>query len=197
MKNIESILKEAGIELTDEQKEAIRKEVAANYKTIADYEKQTGKLSELQTQYNTIKTSLDKFDGVDLDDLKSQIETAKKQASDAEENAKKQLAARDYSDAVKEAISNLKFSSKAAEKQFITDLTAQNLPIKDGKLLGLNDYITSYKASDAGAILDAEAEEKKATFTQPTQPGTKKTTDPRSAEFERKLAAVMGVAEKD
>ena len=195
MKNIEAILKEAGIELTDDQKAAIIKEVAANYKTVADYEKQTGKYDDLKTQYDGVKASLDKFDGVDLEGLKKQISEAQEAAKTAEENARKQLEARDYADAVNQAAAPLKFSSNAAKKQFIADLTAQNLPIKDGKLLGLNDYITAYKAGDAGAILDPEAEEKKATFTQPAQPGQGTAKDPRTVEFEKKLAAVMGIKE--
>ena len=36
MKNIESILTELGVELTSEQKTTLTKEVAENYKTVAD-----------------------------------------------------------------------------------------------------------------------------------------------------------------
>ena len=190
MKNIDTILFEAGIQLTDEQKETVRKEMAANYRTISDYEKQTGKLNDLQAQYDGVKASLDKFDGVDLEGLKKQISDAQEAAKQAEENARKQLAARDYTDAVNNATAGLKFSSNAAKKQFLSDLTAQNLPLNNGQLLGLNDYIAAYKEQDSGAIIDA-AEEKKATFTQPEQPG--QTPRPRSTDYERRLAEVMGV----
>ena len=39
MKNIETILKEAGLEVTAEQLAAIDKEVKENYKTVTDYDK--------------------------------------------------------------------------------------------------------------------------------------------------------------
>ena len=48
MKNIETILKELGIELTDEQKEKLKKEHNENYKTINEYEKQAEKIETLE-----------------------------------------------------------------------------------------------------------------------------------------------------
>ena len=195
MKNINTIMQEAGIELTDEQRAAIAKEVAANYKTVADYDKQAGKYQTLESQYNEVKASLDKFDGVDVADLQKQIADAKQAAADAEARAKAQLEQRDYADAVSAAVSGLKFSSAAAQKQFTADVIAQNLPLKDGKLLGWADYVAAYKAQDAGAIVDAEAEANRATFTQPMgqAPNAK---DPRTLEMERKLAAVMGIKDE-
>ncbi|MFW5677108.1 MAG: hypothetical protein ACOCNL_12725 [Acetivibrio ethanolgignens] len=40
MKNMEQILADNGIELTDEQKTAINNAVNANYKTVNDWQKQ-------------------------------------------------------------------------------------------------------------------------------------------------------------
>ena len=54
MKNFEQILSDAGVELTDEQKGAISKEVAENYKTINDWQKQHDKV---QTLEDTLKTT--------------------------------------------------------------------------------------------------------------------------------------------
>ena len=44
MKNIEAILTEAGIELTDEQRAAITKGVAENYKTVNEFNSKVTKL---------------------------------------------------------------------------------------------------------------------------------------------------------
>ena len=77
MKNIEAILTEAGIELTDEQRAAVTKGVAENYKTVNEFTSKVTKLEgerdSWKDQYTGVKTSLDKFDGVDVDDLKAQI----------------------------------------------------------------------------------------------------------------------------
>ncbi len=122
MKNIETILTEAGIEITDEQKEAVNKGIAENYKTVNEF---TAKVTKLEgerdtykTQYNDVKTSLGKFDGVDVDALKKQIEDANKKAEEAEKTAAAKLAQRDYDDAVKASTAGTKFSSSAARRDF-------------------------------------------------------------------------------
>ena len=57
MKNIETILKEAGLEVTAEQLAAIDKEVKENYKTAVDYDKQKDKLAAAEDK---VKTGEDK-----------------------------------------------------------------------------------------------------------------------------------------
>ena len=59
MKNIEQILKEAGIEVTDEQKAAVNAAVTENYKTIAEFEKQTKKLTVAEADRDTYKDQFD------------------------------------------------------------------------------------------------------------------------------------------
>lgn len=164
MKNIEMILSELGIEVTDEQREALKKSVVENYKTITDYEKKTNALKDLQAQYDETKNALESFNGVDVDDLKRQIEEAQKKVKETEENAKKQLAERDYNDAINSHVSSLKFSSNGAKKSFINDLKEKGLKIENGKLLGFDDYVKEYKENDSGAFIN-ESEEKKAKFT--------------------------------
>ena len=79
MKNIENILKDAGLEVTAEQLAAIDKEVKENYKTVTDYEKQKDKLSAAEDKVKTLTESLDKFKDVDADKLNGEIADLKKQ----------------------------------------------------------------------------------------------------------------------
>lgn len=196
MKNIETILTEAGLELTDDQKTAINAAVKENYKTIVDYEKQTAKYSTLEGQYNTAKDALSKFDGVDVDALRKQVQDAQDALTKAENDAKAQLAARDYADAVKAQVDSLSFSSNAARKSFIADLTAKNLPLENGKLLGFDDYVAAYKESDAGAIVDPKAAGKAAKFTDPMN-GGHSFQSPKDSEMEAKMRAAMGLKTKE
>ena len=89
MKNIETILKEAGLEVTAEQLAAIDKEVKENYKTVTDYDKQKDKLAAAEDKVNTLTESLDKFKDVD---------------ADKDSDYKAQIADRDFDDIVKDAI---------------------------------------------------------------------------------------------
>lgn len=195
MKNIETILTELGITVTDEQKVAITKCVAENYKTVNEF---TAKIEKLESerdswkaQYNDAKTSLDKFDGTDVDALKAQIAEAQKRAQDAEDSAKAQLAERDYADAVKAAAADTKFSSDAAKRDFLAQLKAKNLTLSDGKLLGYTDFLDGYKEANPGALIDETAGQQ-AKFTTTTQPGSP-SIDPKDAEYERMLRSVMGI----
>ena len=65
-----------------------------------------------------------------------------------------QLADRDYSDAVKRAIADkgLKFSSKAAERDFVARLKEKKLEIKDGALDGVDDFIKAQREDEPEAF---------------------------------------------
>lgn len=104
MKNIETILKEAGLEVTAEQLAAIEKEVKENYKTVTDYDKQKDKLTAAEDKVKTLTESLDKFKDVDADKLSSEIADLKEQLAKKDSDYKAQLADRDFDDIVKDAI---------------------------------------------------------------------------------------------
>ena len=104
MKNIETILKEAGLEVTAEQLAAIDKEVKDNYKTVTDYDKQKDKLAAAEDKVKTLTESLDRFKDVDAEKLNSEIADLKKQLEEKDKSYNAQLADRDFDDIVKDAI---------------------------------------------------------------------------------------------
>lgn len=108
MKNIETILKEAGITLTEEQSSSITKAVDENYKPIADWQKQHDKVQNLTEQLDTAKETLKKFDGIDADGLKKQVEDLQKELEDKDTEYQKKIADRDFQDMLKDAIANAK-----------------------------------------------------------------------------------------
>lgn len=104
MKNIETILSEAGITLTDEQKAAVGKAVEENYKPIADWQKQHDKAENLQEQLDTTKEEMKKFDGVDAAGMEKSIADLKKKLEDKELEHQTQIADRDFNDLLKDSI---------------------------------------------------------------------------------------------
>ena len=114
MKNIETILTEQGIELTEEQKTAVNKAVGENYKPVADWQKQVDKVTNLTEQLNTTKEALSKFDGVDTEALNQQISTLKADLEAKEKEYQTQLADRDFQDLLKESISEAKGKNSKA-----------------------------------------------------------------------------------
>lgn len=73
MRNIHELLKECGIEVPVDKKAEFDKALLENYKTAADYDKQSGKLTALTEQLKTATEGLKAFEGVDVNDLKGQI----------------------------------------------------------------------------------------------------------------------------
>lgn len=73
MKNIHEILIALGIEIPADKKADLDKELLANYKTIADYDKQAGNLTVALDKLKTAEDGLKAFEGVDLAELKGQI----------------------------------------------------------------------------------------------------------------------------
>ena len=115
MKNIETILKELGIELTDEQKEKLKKEHNENYKTINEYEKQTEKIETLEKSVKdteeTLKTTQEKlkeFEGVDTKALNDEIEKLKRTITENESSYKAKIEERDFNDLIEKAIAGKK-----------------------------------------------------------------------------------------
>lgn len=108
MKNIEAIMKDAGVELTDEQKDAIVAGVKENYKTIADYDKQATKVSTLEDSLRTTQEELKKFDGVNAEELKSKIAELTQTIADNETAYNNKIADRDFNDLIKSAINDAK-----------------------------------------------------------------------------------------
>ena len=119
MKNIEAILKDAGLEVTAEQLAAIDKEVKENYKTVTDYEKQKDKLSAAEDKVKTLTESLDKFKDVDADKLNGEIADLKKQLEEKDKTFASQIADRDFDDLVKDAIAEAKGRNPKAIKALL------------------------------------------------------------------------------
>lgn len=108
MKNIETILSESEVTLTDEQKAAIVKAVNENYKTIADWQRQHDKVQNLTEQLDTAKESLKAFEGVDAAALNQKIKDLETDLANKDADYQKQIADRDFNDLLKESIATAK-----------------------------------------------------------------------------------------
>lgn len=156
MKNIEQILKEAGIEVTDEQKAAVVAEVGKNYRTSTDYERQTKKLEAAEADRDTYKGQLDtanetleKFKDIDPDKQAAEIEKYKQAAKEAQETASKQILQRDQRDYLNTEFEKLGISSERTRKSLMADIMGEDgLKWKDGAFMGLSDYLEKENEKD-------------------------------------------------
>lgn len=168
--NIIEKLKQLNVEITPE----VEKAFAGEFLSEKEVEK---KLSKLQTENETLKQraetaeeALKGFDGIDPAKIQSELESWKKKAETAEENAKKQIYDRDFADALKTELESIKFTSEAAKRDVMAQITAAELKLRDGKILGLSDLLKQIREADASAFVDEQQEQLeqgKARFTQP------------------------------
>ncbi len=170
MKNIEQILAEAGVEVTEEQKSKINKLVVENYKTVADYDKQKKKLETAETDRDAYKEQLEDaqetikgFDGVDIEKMNKDIEDWKKRAETAENDAKQQLLQRDQKDWLKQKLGAEGYDVKSPRmmKSLMSDIMdpESGLKWKDGQFMGLDDYMKAEKEKDSTLYLTKEEKE--------------------------------------
>lgn len=106
--------------------------------------------AEKTTLTEQLSTANSKLEGYDPE-WKAKAEQAK--AEQAKTDAAAQVAALEKGYALERKASGLKFSSESARKAFLTEAKAQNFAMKDGEILGFDDYVKAFKESDPSAIL--------------------------------------------
>lgn len=133
-------------------------------------------LTALQTQLANVDTD----NATKVADLTTQLEKLKGDYATQHSDYEKRLAAQSYEFAVTEYANSQKFSSNAAKRDFIKQMIAENLKMKDKQILGADDFATKYKETDPDAFVSEPAleppapgptpEPNKPTFVQPTPP---------------------------
>lgn len=150
-------LKEKG--LTEEQIAFVMQE---NGKDIKKLQKENEKLQaerdDLRAKKETAEETLEKFEGIDPEQIKVELETYKNKAKEAEEEYNKKLYDRDFNDALKNELEEVKFTSAFAKKAIIEDIKKSGLKLKNGKILGLNDYLDQIKEEDQSAFVNEDKE---------------------------------------
>lgn len=160
MKNIIDILKGLGIEIPEDKAEDLTKQVAENYKTVAEFDKKIGKLTtELEAvrgQLQTAQDTLKGFEGVDVETMRTQLADWQRKAEAAEKDYADKLAARDFEDALKAALEGTKFSSLSARKSVTEQLRGMGLKLHEGTILGFDDAIKAIAEKDPDAFVDEQ-----------------------------------------
>lgn len=196
MQKLIETLKQFGIEIPADKQAEVKKALSEHYKNASEHEKTVKKLETERDSWKakaeTAEETLKKFEGIDPAEIQKEIETWKQKAADAEKNAQEQIYKRDFEDAMKTALEEVKFSSEAAKRDVMSQIKEAGLKLKDGTILGLTDLIEQIKKNDASAFVNEEEEKLKtgmARFTQPNKPGG-------AAATERERFAAMSLDER-
>lgn len=156
---LEQLELEGGAKLAKADIEAIMAEYgksrSAGENTIAQL---TAERDSLREQLESANNEIQSYKDMDIEGIKAAATNWEQKYNRDTEELRQQLDDANYSFAVKEAVGGLKFSSESAKKAFVAELTDKKLPLQEGKLLGMDDYISAYKESDPKAF--AEESEK-------------------------------------
>lgn len=178
MQNYEQFMKELGIEVPEDKKDALSAKMKENYKSVADYNKVVEKRDEYKTSLDDVQEKLKAFDDVDVEDLKGQIATLTTQLQDEKNAREKDAAGFELEKTV---------DTFMGEKKFVNDITAGSL--REKLLTALDEDSAKGKSIDdifKGLISDKDGNQlpnilvdeggPKPTFTKPMvapKPGTK------------------------
>jgi hypothetical protein len=107
-----------------------------------------------------IKAQLEKA-GADegkLSKLSGDLEALQAKYDDDVKSYQAKLTRQEYEFAVKEFANGKQFTSNAAKRDFINSMIAKELKVEDGKILGADDFVTSYSTDNADAFIVESAE---------------------------------------
>lgn len=171
MQKLIDTLKSFGIEIPEDKQADVKKALSENYKNAKEVAKTLSKVEgerdDWKERAETAEKTLKGFDGIDPANIQTELAGWKKKAEDAEKEFNAKIYDRDFSDALKAALDDVKFSSEAAKKSVMADIKEAGLKLKNGKILGLNDLIEQMKQSDASAFVDEsqqQAQQQQARF---------------------------------
>ena len=108
MKNIHTILSELGITVPEDKTADLNKEVAANYKTVAEFDKQASKLTAMTERAETAENTLKGFEGEDFDAITKDRDEWKQKHDTLVQKHQEEADAREFNDLLTVAIGEAK-----------------------------------------------------------------------------------------
>lgn len=112
MKNIHTILSEAGVTIPEDKKADFDKAVAENYKTAAEFEKKVNRLTEdlnaATKRADTAEETLKGFEGKDFEAITKDRDEWKRKHDEQEAAHKKEKEDREFNDILSSAITEAK-----------------------------------------------------------------------------------------
>lgn len=165
--NILNELKKLGVEITDDISNKFKGEFISEQESEKKYNKLKDEKEDWKDRAEKAESTLNGFDGKDLEAITKERDEWKKKAEQAEQDYAAKEAKRAKDELLGKAFEGVEFTSESAKKAIYAQI-AEGVTVKDGKLIGFNDLLNAAKESDAGAFVDKEQqnlEQNKAKFT--------------------------------
>jgi hypothetical protein len=167
--NIIEKLKQFNVEVTPDMEKAFSGEFLSEKEVEKKLSKAENDRDSWKQRAETAEETLKGFEGKDFDTITRERDEWKKKAEDTEKEYSAKEAEREKKELLKEAFADIEFTSESAKKAIMAQI-AENVSVKNGKLIGFNDLLEDAKKNDASAFVDKaqqNLEQNKARFTGP------------------------------
>lgn len=150
--NIIEKLKQFNVEVTPEMEKAFSGEFLSEKEVEKKLSKAENDRDAWKDRAETAEETLKGFEGKNFDEITRERDEWKKKAEDAEKEYSAKEAEREKSELLKEAFADVEFTSESAKKAIMAQI-AENVSVKNGKLIGFNDLLDDAKKNDASAFV--------------------------------------------
>lgn len=170
MVNVANELKKLGIEVSDEQKESLKKSMGEELYSKEEMEDKVKKESEQwKTRAESAEKMLEGLDGKSPEDILKERDDWKRQAEDSKKDYEAKIAEHEKDELLKEAFAEIEFTSESAKKAIMKDIS-ESVSVRNGKLIGFSDLIEEAKKTDANAFVNKQNQQTPhAYFTKPNE----------------------------
>lgn len=104
MKNLTTILTELGIEVPEEKKSELEKQLGENYKPVSEVEKVRTARDNYKAQLDTAQETLKGFEGVDVNELQGRISTLQNDLAAQKTAFEQQISDMEFNSMLEDAI---------------------------------------------------------------------------------------------
>ena len=155
---LEHAMKESGskfVDLSDGNYVAKNKYENEVQSLTAQIEELNGTIGTRDTDLADLKTKLEAAgaDSAKLTSLTQDLETLQGKYNEATKAYEDKLKKQSYEFAVREFAGQQEFSSKAAKREFIRAMVDEGLKMKDGKIIGADDFVNSYREENMDSFI--------------------------------------------
>ena len=150
--NIIEKLKQFNVEVTHEMEKAFAGDFLSELEVDKKLKKAEVDRDNWKQRAETAEETLKGFEGKDFDTITKERDEWKKKAEDAEKEYSAKEAEREKQELLKDAFADIEFTSESAKKAIMAQI-AENVSVKNGKLIGFNDLLEDAKKNDASAFV--------------------------------------------
>ena len=114
---------------------------------------------KIREQLDNANKKIEELSKVNAEDLQKEVDDWKKKYEEDTKKLNDDISKREREYLVNDLVRDLKFSSESAKKAFKSELASKDLKIEDGKLIGFDDYLNSYKKNDPQAFIEEKKDD--------------------------------------